>query len=154
MLDIIAEMSGLERTAILAASRLLDSPLDSLTSIAVVTRIEAAFGIVADDQVFALLAARDDRRPGPQLTSVTVDCKAYKDAFERLQSAPRDLSKPLQQAAARRRDLHRRGCRPWWSTTGSVIASCGLSVLLMRPQLNGGTLGRRERRQDARAGLP
>jgi uncharacterized protein (TIGR03435 family) len=46
--------------------------------------------------VFALLAARDDRRPGPQLTSVTVDCKAHKDAFERLQSAPRDLSKPLQ----------------------------------------------------------
>jgi uncharacterized protein (TIGR03435 family) len=46
--------------------------------------------------VFALLAARDDRRPGPQLTSVTVDCKAYKDAFERLQPAPRDLSKPLQ----------------------------------------------------------
>ena len=46
--------------------------------------------------VFALLAARDDRRPGPQLTSVAVDCKAHKDAFERLQSAPRDLSKPLQ----------------------------------------------------------
>jgi acyl carrier protein len=59
VLDIIAEMSGLERVAILAASRLLDSPLDSLTSIAVVTRIEVAFGIVADDEVFALLAARD-----------------------------------------------------------------------------------------------
>lgn len=59
VLDIIAEMTGLERVAVLAASRLLDSPLDSLTSIAVVTRIEAAFGIVANDQVFALLAARD-----------------------------------------------------------------------------------------------
>jgi acyl carrier protein len=59
VLDIVSEMSGLDRVAIVAASRLLDSPLDSLTSIAVVTRIEAAFGIVADDQVFVLLAARD-----------------------------------------------------------------------------------------------
>lgn len=64
MLDIIAETSGVDRVAIVAASRLFDSPLDSLTSIAVVTRIEAAFGIVADDQVFALLAARDFRALG------------------------------------------------------------------------------------------
>jgi len=59
VLDIIAEMSGLDRLEILTGSRLRDSPLDSLTSIAVVTRIEAAFGIVADDAVFALLAACD-----------------------------------------------------------------------------------------------
>jgi acyl carrier protein len=59
VLDIVAEMSGLDRVEILAAWRPLDAPLDSLTSIAVVTRIEAAFGIVADDEVFALLAAHD-----------------------------------------------------------------------------------------------
>ena len=37
--------------------------------------------------IFALLPARDDRRPGPQLTSVKVDCAAYKDAFNKLQSS-------------------------------------------------------------------
>ena len=56
MVDIIAEMSGLDRAEILALRNL---PLDSLTLITVVTRIEVAFGIAADDEVFALLAARD-----------------------------------------------------------------------------------------------
>ena len=49
--------------------------------------------------VFALLMARDDRRLGPRLTSVTVDCAAYKAAFERGQATPRpppDFSKPMQ----------------------------------------------------------
>jgi uncharacterized protein (TIGR03435 family) len=47
--------------------------------------------------VFALLMARDDRRPGPNLTGVTVDCAVYKDAFNRLQSGPRpEPGVPLQ----------------------------------------------------------
>jgi uncharacterized protein (TIGR03435 family) len=48
--------------------------------------------------VFALLVAREDRRLGPQLTSVNVDCAAYKEAFERgraTPSPPPDLSKPM-----------------------------------------------------------
>lgn len=48
--------------------------------------------------IFALLAARDDRRPGPNLTSVKVDCAAYKDAFNKLQTTrpPREPGAPLQ----------------------------------------------------------
>jgi uncharacterized protein (TIGR03435 family) len=48
--------------------------------------------------VFALLIARDDRRLGPKLTSVTVDCATYKNAFERLQTPLREPGKPLQAA--------------------------------------------------------
>jgi uncharacterized protein (TIGR03435 family) len=46
--------------------------------------------------VFALLVARDDRRLGPKLTSVTVDCATYKNAFERLQTPRPEPGKPLQ----------------------------------------------------------
>jgi uncharacterized protein (TIGR03435 family) len=47
--------------------------------------------------LFALLLARDDRRLGPGLTSVTVDCAAYQDAFNRLQSGARpEPGVPLQ----------------------------------------------------------
>ncbi len=49
--------------------------------------------------VFALLVARDDRRLGPQLKGVTVDCAAYKEAFERGRATPLpppDFSKPMQ----------------------------------------------------------
>ena len=51
-----------------------------------------------DLPIFALLPARDDRRPGPALTSVKVDCAAYKDAFNKLQSSrpPREPGAPLQ----------------------------------------------------------
>ena len=50
-----------------------------------------------EQPIFALLVARDDRRIGAQLTSVTVDCAAYKAAFERLQPrAPREPGAPLQ----------------------------------------------------------
>jgi acyl carrier protein len=60
VLDIVAETSGWDRVAVEAASRLLDAPLDSLTSIAVITRIEAAFGVeLAGDEALALLATRD-----------------------------------------------------------------------------------------------
>ena len=60
VLDIIAETSGWDRGEIERASPQLDVPLDSLTSIAVITRIEAAFGIaIAGDDALALLAARD-----------------------------------------------------------------------------------------------
>src|SRR5215207_3104234 len=31
--------------------------------------------------------------------------------------------KPLQQSAARLRDLNDPACRPWWTTTGSVVAT-------------------------------
>jgi uncharacterized protein (TIGR03435 family) len=49
--------------------------------------------------VFALLVARDDRRLGPKLTNVTVDCAAYKEAFNRLQSRPRpEPGAPLEAA--------------------------------------------------------
>lgn len=47
--------------------------------------------------VVALLLARDDGRLGSKLTSVQVDCAAYKEAFERLQSplpAPGAPSQP------------------------------------------------------------
>lgn len=44
--------------------------------------------------VFALLVARDDRRLGPSLTIVNVDCTAYKDAFNRLQSSSTPRPKP------------------------------------------------------------
>ena len=47
--------------------------------------------------MFALLVARDDRRTGPQLTAVKVDCAAYKEAFERLQPrAPLEPGAPMQ----------------------------------------------------------
>jgi uncharacterized protein (TIGR03435 family) len=47
--------------------------------------------------IFALLIARDDRRTGPQLTAVKVDCAAYKEAFERLQPrAPLKPGAPMQ----------------------------------------------------------
>ena len=49
--------------------------------------------------VFALLMAHDDRRLGPQLKSVAVDCAAYKEAFERGRATPLpppDFSKPMQ----------------------------------------------------------
>jgi uncharacterized protein (TIGR03435 family) len=48
--------------------------------------------------MFALLVAREDRRLGPALTSVTVDCAAYKEAFNKLQSSrpPREPGAPLQ----------------------------------------------------------
>lgn len=49
--------------------------------------------------VFALLVARDDRRLGPQLRSVTVDCAAHKEAFERGRATPvppPDFNKPMQ----------------------------------------------------------
>jgi uncharacterized protein (TIGR03435 family) len=48
--------------------------------------------------IFALLPARDDRRLGPALTSVKVDCTAYKEAFNKLQSSgpPREPGAPLQ----------------------------------------------------------
>ena len=48
--------------------------------------------------IFALLPSRDDRRPGPALTSVKVDCAAYKDEFNKLQSTspPREPGAPLQ----------------------------------------------------------
>lgn len=46
---------------------------------------------------FALLVARDDRRLGPTLTNVTVDCAAYKEAFNKLQPRPpREPGAPLQ----------------------------------------------------------
>lgn len=38
--------------------------------------------------VLAVLVARDDGRLGPKLTSVRVDCTAYKEAFARLQPRP------------------------------------------------------------------
>lgn len=47
--------------------------------------------------MFALLVARDDRRLGPKLTSVTVDCAAYKEALNKLSSRPpREPGAPLQ----------------------------------------------------------
>jgi len=47
--------------------------------------------------MFALLVARDDRRLGPKLTSVTVDCAAYKEAFNTLSSRPpREPGAPMQ----------------------------------------------------------
>ena len=48
--------------------------------------------------IFALLVARDDRRLGANLTSVKVDCAAYKDGFNKLQSSrpPREPGAPLQ----------------------------------------------------------
>lgn len=47
--------------------------------------------------VFALLPARADRRLGPKLTGVTVDCTPFKEAFERVQSPPRrEPGAPLQ----------------------------------------------------------
>jgi uncharacterized protein (TIGR03435 family) len=48
--------------------------------------------------IFALLVARDDRRLGPKLTSVKVDCAAYKEAFNKLQSPrpPREPGAPLE----------------------------------------------------------
>ena len=48
--------------------------------------------------IFALLPAREDRRLGPKLTSVKVDCAAYKEAFNKLQSSrpPREPGAPLQ----------------------------------------------------------
>jgi len=50
-----------------------------------------------EQPIFALLLAREDRRPGPALTKVSVDCAAYKEAFERLQPRPRpEPGAPLQ----------------------------------------------------------
>ena len=50
-----------------------------------------------EQPVFALLVARDDRRLGPKLTSVTVDCAAYKADFDRLAPRPpREPGAPLQ----------------------------------------------------------
>lgn len=47
--------------------------------------------------VVALLLARDDGRLGSKLTSVQVDCAAYKEAFERLQTPlPADPGAPSQ----------------------------------------------------------
>ena len=48
--------------------------------------------------IFALLVARDDRRLGPKLTSVKIDCAGYKDAFNKQQpSTPaRRPGDPLQ----------------------------------------------------------
>ena len=50
--------------------------------------------------IFALLIARDDRRLGPNLTSVKVDCAAYKEAFSKLQSSrpPPEPGQPFQPA--------------------------------------------------------
>ena len=46
---------------------------------------------------YALLVAREDRRLGSKLRSVTVDCSAYKEGFERLQPRPRpEPGAPLQ----------------------------------------------------------
>src|SRR5262245_16457737 len=48
--------------------------------------------------IFALRLARDDRRLGPNLTGVKVDCTAYKEAFSKLQpSGPlREPGKPTE----------------------------------------------------------
>jgi acyl carrier protein len=60
VLNIVAESTGWGCGPRETASRLLDAPLDSLTSIAVITRIEAAFGVaLAGDEALALLATRD-----------------------------------------------------------------------------------------------
>ena len=55
------------------------------------------------------------------------------------------FNKPLQQTAARRRALMPSTSRPWWTTTGSLVATCYVFVFLRRPLLNGGALCRRDR---------
>ena len=51
--------------------------------------------------IFALLVARDDRRPGPNLTSVKIDCAAYKEAFNKLQpSGPPPAPGPMREPRA------------------------------------------------------
>ena len=60
VLDLVAETSGWSRAELATASPALDAPLDSLTAIAVITRIEAAFGIeLTGDDAVTRLAARD-----------------------------------------------------------------------------------------------
>lgn len=55
---LVAETAGWDSTT----AQLFDASLDSLTLIAIVTRIEAAFAISFDsDEVVALLAAQDSR---------------------------------------------------------------------------------------------
>lgn len=59
VLDIVAEMTGIERADV-SRSSALAAALDSLTLAAVVARIEAAFGIVlSGEETLALLTARD-----------------------------------------------------------------------------------------------
>ncbi len=57
VLDVIAEMTGLERDDLQEPSQALDAQVDSLTAIAIVTRIEAAFEIAVEDSAFELLVA-------------------------------------------------------------------------------------------------
>jgi acyl carrier protein len=76
VLDIIAEMSGLERGDIGNCPRLAGAPLDSLTAIAIVTRIEAAFGIVADTSLFDLLIASNFGQLGRSIAQLLEEQRA------------------------------------------------------------------------------
>jgi len=60
VLDAVAAAARIERCSLGPRTALLDANLDSLTLIAVVTRVELACGVdFASDEVAALLGARD-----------------------------------------------------------------------------------------------
>jgi hypothetical protein len=60
VLDAVATTARLERSSLGLRTALLDANLDSLTLIAVVTRVEIACGVAFEgDEVVAIIGARD-----------------------------------------------------------------------------------------------
>ena len=60
VVEIVAQTCALSPAEVLAAaSSAIDWPLDSLSSVAIVARLESAFGIELGEGALALLAARD-----------------------------------------------------------------------------------------------
>jgi acyl carrier protein len=60
VLATVAEVGGLERTTLMAATPLFDANIDSLTLVAVIARLELALDVRFDDEESAqLVEARD-----------------------------------------------------------------------------------------------
>lgn len=83
VLDVIADMTGLELGDLQEPSQFLDARVDSLTAIAIVTRIEAAFEIAVEESAFELLVTRRFAELARLVARSVVDQRAKLDEIER-----------------------------------------------------------------------